>query len=285
MDDEAVSSGASFTDVAHLGAHCAFDGLVNVGVFKDNKWCVAAELHGGAQNVICSSLEQRLAHWGRTGERYLAQTGVCHDWAGDCRCRVAADNVENACWQTSIDHRLSEVLRGQWGELCSLQYHGAASRYSWSNLARCHCQWEVPWSNQQAWTNWLAAGNHVEGAFRSWEGTAVITDCFLSEPAQEFAAVGDLAAGFSQRLAHFQGHQGGEGFRALLNQVESAGQNCGALTWRSCRPLVLNCTSCIQRSHCIRFTCRSKRCNNFTGRRVFHIKGCAVLCVNPLAIN
>src|SRR5699024_11950599 len=50
-----------------------------------------------------------------------------------------------------------------------------------------------------------------------------------------------------------------------------------------CSPLVLDCTSCIQRSHCISLTCRSKSCNNLTGGRIFHIKGCAVLRIYPLA--
>src|SRR5699024_7069437 len=54
VNDEAVSGSAGFTNIAHLRAHCAFDGLVNVGVFKDDEWCVTAELHRGAQDIIRS---------------------------------------------------------------------------------------------------------------------------------------------------------------------------------------------------------------------------------------
>ena len=84
VNDEAVSGSAGFTNIAHLRAHCTFDSLVDVGVFKDDEWCVTAEFHRGAQDIISSCLEQSFADWRGASERHLAKAGVCHYGSRDC---------------------------------------------------------------------------------------------------------------------------------------------------------------------------------------------------------
>ena len=58
----------------------------------------------------------------------------------------------------------------------------------------------------------------------------------LAEPAQELAAVGDLAARLGERLAHLDRHEQGEVLLALLQQVERAAQDLGALARGRRRP-------------------------------------------------
>ena len=58
----------------------------------------------------------------------------------------------------------------------------------------------------------------------------------LAEPAQELAAVGDLAARLGERLAHLDRHEQGEVLLALLQQVERAAEDLGALARGRRRP-------------------------------------------------
>ena len=285
MNDEAVSGGASLTDVAHLGAHCALDGLVNVGVLKDDERSVAAQLHRGAQDVVGSCLEQGLAHGGRAGEGNLAQARIRHDRLRDGRCRLTGNHVDHACRNAGINHGLCEVLSSQRRELGGLDHHGATSGNGRGNLAGSHSQREVPRGDEQARAHRLAAGDHAQGALRRRQGTAVVTNGLLAEPAQVLSAVSNLTVGLCQRLAHLQGHQRSKLVLALLHQVKSTAQQVGALACGRACPLILNRAGSIQSLLRILRRSGSKGSDNLTGCRVVHVESGAIGGVYPLTIN
>lgn len=135
VDDEPVGCGAGFADVAHFNAHGAFDGLVDVSVFEDDEWCVTTKLHRGAQDVVGSSFEQCLTHWGGAGEGDLAQAGISHQRGRDARRRLGRHYVDDTGGNTSVDHGLCEVLGGQRGELGWFDHHDAACGDGWGDLA------------------------------------------------------------------------------------------------------------------------------------------------------
>ena len=72
-------------------------------------------------------------------------------------------------------------------------------------------------------------------------------DGLLGEPAQELGAVGDLAAGLGQRLAHLQGHQQREVLGPLGDQLEGPAQDLAALPRRYLRPGLLGGGGGVQR--------------------------------------
>ena len=85
-------------------------------------------------------------------------------------------------------------------------------------------------------------------------------DGFLGEPAQELGAVGDLAAGLGQRLAHLQGHQQREVLGALGDQFKGPAQDLAAFTRRDLRPGLLRGSGGVQGRRC-RPRDRRRRCS------------------------
>ena len=73
VNEEAVGRDAGLATVAHLCLHGAGEHQVEIRVCCDHEGGVAAELHGGAQEVVGGLLDQNLANGGRTGEGDLAQ--------------------------------------------------------------------------------------------------------------------------------------------------------------------------------------------------------------------
>ena len=64
VHEEVVGCVAGLAHVAHLCGDGGLHGLVDVRVFEHDERRVAAELHGGAQDVLGCFLQERLAHLG-----------------------------------------------------------------------------------------------------------------------------------------------------------------------------------------------------------------------------
>ncbi len=78
--------------------------------------------------------------------------------------------------------------------------------------------------------------DHAAGALGVRAVAALDARGLLAEPAQELATVRDLAAGLGEGLPHLDRHEQGEVLLALLQQVERAPQQLGALTRGRRRP-------------------------------------------------
>jgi hypothetical protein len=225
LHEEPVRGGAGLAHVPHLGGHGPFDGLVQVGVLEHDERCVAAQFHGGAQDVLGGVGHQALAHRGGAGEGDLPQAGVGQQRPGDPGGGRGGDDVEDAGGQAGVEHGLREVLGGERGELGGFEDHGAAGGDGGGDLAGGHGEREVPRGDEQARADGFVLDEDLVLALGGGEVAAVVADGFFGEPAQELGPVGDFAAGFGQGLAHFQGHQQGEVFGAFGDQVEGAAQD------------------------------------------------------------
>lgn len=72
FDEEARRRGADLASVAQFDGHRELHRAPDVGIFRDNHWRVAAQLHGGkCQGLSCQSSEMT-SHQSRSGEGDLA---------------------------------------------------------------------------------------------------------------------------------------------------------------------------------------------------------------------
>ena len=131
--------------------------------------------------------------------------------------------------QARVLEQLREVQRGERGELGGLDDHGAAGGERGRDLAGRHREREVPRRDQEARADRMLRHDHAAGALGVRAVAALDARGLLAEPAQELAAVRDLAARLGERLAHLDRHEQREVLLALLQQVERAAQDLGAL--------------------------------------------------------
>ena len=82
---DAVRADAGLAVVAELGDHCAFDGLIEVGVVKDDEGRIAAKLHRAFHHLIRSLTQQDPPHFGRAGEGEFAHDRVLAEFLADVR--------------------------------------------------------------------------------------------------------------------------------------------------------------------------------------------------------
>src|SRR5699024_2917512 len=144
--------------------------------------------------------------------------------------------VDHALGQPGLLEQLHEEQRGQRRELRGLDHHGAAGRERGGDLARRHREREVPRGDEIARPHRVARDDRPPRVLGVRAVAALDAHRLLAEPAQELPAVGDLAAGFGQRLAHLERHQQGEVLGPLGEQVEGPPQQLAPLPGRGARP-------------------------------------------------
>ncbi|MPN13202.1 hypothetical protein SDC9_160522 [bioreactor metagenome] len=117
-----------------------------------------------------------------------------------------------------------------------LDHRRAAGRDGRRELAGRHGEREVPRGDGVHRADRLQHGEHPLARARGDREPALDPHRLLGEPAQELGAVRHLAVRLGQRLAHFQGHAGGEEVAAFEDQVERTPQHLGAFPWRGGGP-------------------------------------------------
>lgn len=117
------------------------------------------------------------------------------------------------------------------------------------------------------------------------EVAAVVPDGFLGEPAQKLGAVGDFAAGFGQRLAHFQGHQQREVLGPFGHEVEGQAQDVGTGPGCGAGPGGLGGVSGVQRGDRVLARGGGEGGEDLPGGGVVHVERAAVGRVPPLPID
>ena len=151
------------------------------------------------------------------------------------------------------------------------------------DLARRHGQREVPWSDEVRRPDRQVGDDHPARAFRVRAVVPGDAHRLFAEPAQELAAVADLATRLGERLAHLERHQQGEVFLALLQQVERAAQDLAANPRRGRRPGLLGVGSDIDRALRIGGGCIRNALEHLPGRRVGDVDAAPGGRVHPLA--
>ena len=127
--------------------------------------------------------------------------------------------------------------------------------------------------------------DHAAGALGVRPVAALDARGLLAEPAQELAAVGDLAARLGERLAHLDRHEQREVLLALLQQVERAAQDLGALARRRRRPRRERLDRGIQRRLAVGGRGVRDLLDDRAGRRVVDLQRLAALGGAPLAAD
>ena len=114
------------------------------------------------------------------------------------------------------------------------------------------------------------------------EVAAVVPDGFFGEPAQEFGAVGDFAAGFGQGLAHFQGHEEGEVLGPFGDQIKGTAQDLGPHPGRGPGPGRLGGVRCIEGGEGVLAGGRGEGGEHLPGGGIVNVKRAAVGRLHPL---
>ena len=236
VHDESVGGGARLAHVPHLRRVGALHGGGDVRVLKDDERCVAAQLHGGAQNVLRGLREQGAAHGGGSGERDLPQALISHQRGDNLTGTGGGHHVQHAVRQARLTHQGREVQGAERSQGGGLEHRGAARRERRGDLACRHGEREVPGGNQQAGADGAAYGGDLQPGFGGEAGAAKVAGGFFGVPAQVVCRVGDFAAGLVEGLAHFEGHEPGDDFGALRHERVGAVEDVGAFADAGCRP-------------------------------------------------
>ena len=138
--------------------------------------------------------------------------------------------------QPGVLEQLRERERRQRRELGRLDDHGAAGGERRRDLAGRHREREVPRGDEEARADRMLRHDHAAGALGVRPVAALDARRLLAEPADELAAIRDLAARLGERLAHLDRHEQREVLLALLQQIERATQDLGPLPRRRRRP-------------------------------------------------
>ena len=236
---EAVGGRAGLADVAHLRGERALDGGVEIGVLEHQEGGVAAELHRDAQDLLGGLLDQRAPDLGGAGERQLAGARVAQQRLDHGAGAVGGDRVEDAPGQPRLLQNLRQSEHRERRLLGGLDDDRAAGGDRGGELARAHRHREVPRRDEHAGADRLAHREDPPGARGVDHVAAVDAHGLLGEPAQEVGGVGDLRAGFGQRLAHLERHQQRELLGARGERLVGTAQDLAPLARRPAGPFGL----------------------------------------------
>ena len=131
----------------------------------------------------------------------------------------------------------------------------------------------------------MLGDDHTTGALGVGAVAAADAHRFFAEPAQEFAAVGDLAERLGQRFAHFDGHEQRELLLAFLQQVEGAAQNFTPHPGRRRSPVGLGGVGGVEGCSAVGHTRVGDGLDDAAGGRVSDIEGAAAGGGDPLAVD
>ena len=229
--------------------------------------------------------QQPLPDRGRAGERQLAQPRVADDRLRHGARRRGREDVHDALRQAGVLEQLREVERRERRELGRLDDDGAAGGERRRDLAGRHREREVPRRDEEARTDRMLRHDHATGALGVRPVAALDARGLLAEPAHELAAVGDLAARLGERLAHLDRHEQGEVLLALLQQVERAPEDLGALARRRRRPRGERLDGGVERRLAVGGRGIRDLLDDRAGRRVVDLERLAALGGPPLAAD
>lgn len=185
---------ADLTLVVHDTNVCPLGSLLEVGIFEDNQWRLAASLEGDVLQGACGHLHDLASGRSGTSEGDLVNAGVA-DQRTTSNTAMAVHNVNNTRGEPSLLDKSGQVQNAKRGLLGGLEDDSVTARKRRAQLPCCHRQGEVPRNNLANDTNWL-----TEGVGEFGRGGANGLTVHLVGPASKVAeSVGDLTDIIIQR--------------------------------------------------------------------------------------
>ena len=256
-----------------------------VGVLEHDERRVAAQLEGGAQDLLRALLEKQPAHRGGTGERQFArQPGAnerLHHSASVGRGDAVDDTRGHAGFGQDV-HQRQHRQRGLGGRL---DHAGAARGDGRPQLAGAHRHRKVPWCDQQARADGLTGHQEARPSGRRRLIPAVDTDGLARKVAEKLCGISDFATGLGQWLAHLQRHQQRKVVDPLVQQLERPGQHVGPVPWRCRGEGGLGGDGRVERGPAVGGRRVGHRAQRLAGRGVDDIDRPPVRRSHPLAVD
>ncbi len=142
----------------------AFDGLIHVGVGKDDVRALAAQFQRDALQIGSSGgLQNEVPHFGGTGEGDFVDVHVVRD-SGAGRRPKAGKNVHHAFREAGFHNQLADAQRRQRSLLGGLQNNRVPGRQRGPELPGLHQQREIPRNDLPANADGLMPGIAEERA-------------------------------------------------------------------------------------------------------------------------
>src|SRR6202451_1421251 len=123
----------------------AFDGAVQIGIFKNDERRFAAQFERKPLVTLRSRAANRAAHFRRPGECDLVHIGMFHKRFASRT--VASHNVYHARGQSNLLADFGKCKGRQRRKLGRLQHDRVSRRQSGRDLPGHHKQWEIPGNN------------------------------------------------------------------------------------------------------------------------------------------
>jgi len=181
---------------------------------------------------------QDAPHLGGPGEAEVADRIVGAQFLadGDAVGAVGGQHAQHAGRHAGAHGELGGGQRGERRVFGGLDDDRAAGGQRWRDLARNHCQREIPRRDRRAHADGLAQHQQAAIVVEGRQGLAVDALGLFGEPFDEAGRIGDLAAGLAKRLALLGRQQPSQVVLVRQQQVEPFAQDGAALLDRARAP-------------------------------------------------
>ncbi len=281
---DTVDAHTGLPGVAVLGLHGALHRLVQVGIVEHQEGRVAAQLQRNLLDAWRALLHQLGADFGGPSESDLAHDGVSGQLVADI-ARRAGHHAEHAFGDAGALGQLGQRQGGERRLAGGLDHHGAAGRQRRTGLAGDHRRREIPRRDRGGDADRLLDDDDALVLLVPRNGIAVDALGFLGEPLDEGRGVGDLTARLGQRLALLQGHQPGQVFLVLHDQLEPAAQRLRTLLGGQVAPGRQRPLGRLDGTASLGGTHLRHRAEDFTTGRVVHLERLPAVGIEPGAID
>ena len=285
MHIDAVGGGAGLAQIAHLGQHRAFDGDVEIGIFKHQQGGVAAQFHRGFQHLIGSGVQQFAAHAGGACKGHNAHPRIVQHVIDQSACALGWQHVDKALGHACFFQQWHEREHGQRCFRGRFDDHRTAGRQSGRDFARAHRSGVVPRGHQHGQTSRFMLHHDPRAGCGGMGQHPVGAHGFFGKPAEEFGGIGGLAHGIGAGFAVFQRDQMREMLKPRCHQLPRFAQHLRAVARRLGGPFFHRSFSGIQCSICIRDFRRGDRGDHFFCGGVQHVKTFVRCTFAPCAVD
>src|SRR5471032_1398603 len=281
---QTVSAHARLAIVAVLGNDGAFDGLIQVCVVEHDERRVAAQFQGDFLDVLGAFGHQLTTDFGRTGERQLAHDRVAGQLAADV-ASAAGDNAQHAFRDACAVCQLNQCQRRERRLRSRFDHHGATGSQRRARFTGDHRRGEVPRRDRRGDADRLLDHDQAFVGLVTRNHIAIDALGFFGEPLNKGSGVNDLALGFGQWLALFEGHEATEVVLVFDQQFEPATQLVRTLFGSQCTPGWQRLVSGLDGA--TGFSCAHfwHSPDDFVGSRVVDLDGLTVVSVQPHAVD